>query len=111
MPMKNKEATTVATHLVKDVFKILGLPDIDILQSDNNNGKEFVTEVIMQAMFGWKMHCIYDTPDKKENTIKVNEDNQMSVSDAINEDNQISVSDAVNENYRLFPLSKVISTQ
>jgi transposase InsO family protein len=42
VPMKNKEAVTVATHLVKDVFKILGPPVI--LQSDN--GKEFVAEVI-----------------------------------------------------------------
>ena len=58
-----------------------------------------------EAMFGWKMHCIYDTPDEEENaieveeenTIEVDEDNQMSVSDAV-EDNQISVSDAIDEN-------------
>ena len=37
VPMKNKEAGTVAAHLVKDVFRILGPPTI--LQSDN--GKEF----------------------------------------------------------------------
>ena len=35
--MKNKEAGTVAVHLVKDVFRISGPPMI--LQ--NNNGKEF----------------------------------------------------------------------
>ena len=44
IPMKNKEAITVATHLIKDVFKILGPPDT--LQSDN--GKEFVAEIISQ---------------------------------------------------------------
>ena len=37
LPMKNKEAGMVAAHLVKDVFRIPGLPTI--LQSDN--GKEF----------------------------------------------------------------------
>ncbi|CAG8656258.1 3311_t:CDS:1, partial [Paraglomus brasilianum] len=45
IPMKNKEATTVTTHLVKDVFKILGPPDT--LQSDN--GKEFVAAVVTQV--------------------------------------------------------------
>ena len=44
VPMKNKEAGTVATHLLKDVFKILGPPTT--LQSDN--GKEFVANVITQ---------------------------------------------------------------
>jgi len=34
-------------------------------------------------MFGWKMHCIYDTPDEEEN--EVDEDNQISVSDAVDE--------------------------
>jgi len=42
VPMKNKEAATVANHLAKDVFKILGPPRI--LQSDN--GKEFTAEII-----------------------------------------------------------------
>jgi transposase InsO family protein len=42
VPMKNKEAATVANHLVKDVFKIPGPPRI--LQSDN--GKEFIAEII-----------------------------------------------------------------
>ena len=42
VPMKNKEAATVARHLVNDVFKILGPPRI--LQSDN--GKEFVADVV-----------------------------------------------------------------
>src|SRR5436305_1864159 len=44
VPMKNKEASTVATHLIKDVFKILGPPKI--LQSDN--GKEFIAGIINQ---------------------------------------------------------------
>src|SRR6185437_14741647 len=35
IPTKSKEATTVATHLVKDIFKIW-LPDT--LQSDNDTG-------------------------------------------------------------------------
>ena len=43
--MKNKEATTVATHLIKDIFKILGPPDT--LQSDND--REFVAEVVTQV--------------------------------------------------------------
>ncbi|CAG8504710.1 803_t:CDS:2 [Acaulospora morrowiae] len=134
VPMKNKEASTVATHLLKDVFKVLGPPII--IQSDN--GKEFVAKIITEicgalnitirhgrprhpqlqgqierlnqtmgrdftkllwdqsnqlqrkdwinvidmfvmsynstihkahgctlhkAIFGWKMHCVYDTPD------------------------------------------------
>jgi len=42
--MKNKQASTVARYLVKDVIKILGLPVI--LQSDN--GKEFVAQIITQ---------------------------------------------------------------
>jgi len=42
VPMKNKEAATVAKHLVRDVFKIPGPPKI--LQSDN--GKEFVADII-----------------------------------------------------------------
>ncbi|KAF0512559.1 hypothetical protein F8M41_017976 [Gigaspora margarita] len=37
IPIKNKEAGTIATHLVKDVFRIPGL--LTIFQSDN--GKEF----------------------------------------------------------------------
>jgi len=157
IPMKNKEATTVATHLTKDVFKILGPPDT--LQSDN--GREFVAEVVTQvcnilgirikhgrprhpqsqgqierlnqtigrgftkllwdnenklqkkdwinvidaftmtynstvhsahkrtpheAMFGWKMHCVYDAPDEEENVGVVDEDNQTSISDAVDED-------------------------
>ncbi|CAG8601829.1 13058_t:CDS:2 [Acaulospora morrowiae] len=132
--MKNKEASTVATHLIKDVFKVFGPPMI--IQSDN--GKEFVARIITEicealnitirhgrprhpqsqgqierlnqtvghgftkllwnqsnqlqrkdwinvidmfvmsynstvhkahgctpheAIFGWKMHCVYDTPD------------------------------------------------
>jgi hypothetical protein len=44
VPMRNKQAVTVATHLIKDVFKILGPPVI--LQSDN--GKEFVAQLITQ---------------------------------------------------------------
>jgi transposase InsO family protein len=137
VPMKNKEAATVAKHLINDVFKIPGPPQI--LQSDN--GKEFVAEVVKnvcnilnikirhgrprhpqsqgqverlnqtigrgftkllwdnnnqlqrkdwinvidafvmtynsivhsahsrtphQALFGWKMHCVYDSPDNND---------------------------------------------
>lgn len=155
IPIKNKEATTVATHLVRDVFKILGPPDT--LQSDN--GKEFVAEVVTrvcntlgvkikhgrprhpqsqgqierlnqtigrgftkllwdnenklqrkdwirvidafiinynstvhrahgitphQAMFGWKMHCVYNTLDEGEELTEVgNDENRMS--DAVEE--------------------------
>jgi len=150
VPMKNKAAATVANHLIKDVFKIPGPPQI--LQSDN--GKEFVAEVIKsictslnikmihgrprhpqsqgqierlnqtvgrgftkllwdsdnqlqrkdwiniidafvmtynstvhrahsrtphQALFGWKMHCVYDTPDTLDN-------NENSESNNSNED-------------------------
>ncbi|CAG8673597.1 5679_t:CDS:2, partial [Acaulospora morrowiae] len=42
--MKNKEASTVATHLLKDVFKVLEPPMI--IQSDN--GKEFVVKIITE---------------------------------------------------------------
>ncbi|CAG8611116.1 4712_t:CDS:2 [Paraglomus brasilianum] len=42
VPMKNKEAATIAKHLVNDVFKIPGPPRV--LQSDNR--KEFVADVI-----------------------------------------------------------------
>ena len=42
--MRNKEASTVANHLIKDVFKILGPPTI--LQSDNE--KEFTAQIINQ---------------------------------------------------------------
>ena len=44
VPMKNKEASTVAGHLLKDVFKILGSPTI--FQSDND--KEFVAKIITE---------------------------------------------------------------
>jgi len=147
VPMKNKQAATVANHLIKDVFKIPGPPRI--LQSDN--GKEFVAEIINnictslnikimhgrprhpqsqgqierlnqtigrgftkllwdsdnqlqkkdwvniidafvmtynstvhrahsrtphQALFGWKMRCVYDTPDTLESGIN-NESNEV----------------------------------
>jgi hypothetical protein len=36
-------------------------------------------------MASWKMHCIYDTPDEEKKAIKVDEDNWMSVSDAVDE--------------------------
>ena len=42
VPMKNKEAATIAKHLVNDVFKIPGPPRV--LQSDNR--KEFVADII-----------------------------------------------------------------
>ena len=35
-----------------------------------------------EAMFGWKMHCVYDAPDEEENVGVVDEDNQTSISDA-----------------------------
>ena len=156
VPMKNKEATTVATHLLKDVFRILGPPAT--LQSDN--GREFVADVVSQvchtlgitikhgrprhpqsqgqierlnqtigrgftkllwdnenqlqqkdwihvidafiinynstvhrahgltpheAMFGWKMHSVYDTPEVGEEFVEVDDEN-MSASDVVVED-------------------------
>ena len=40
-----------------------------------------------EAMFSWKMHCVYDVPDEEENVIGVvDEDNQTSISDAVDED-------------------------
>jgi len=44
VPIKNKEASTITEHLLKDVFKILGPPMI--LQSDN--GKEFVARIVTE---------------------------------------------------------------
>ncbi|RIB11436.1 hypothetical protein C2G38_2203432 [Gigaspora rosea] len=41
VPMKNKEAGTVAVHLIKDVFKILGSPTT--LQSNNEELEEVTT--------------------------------------------------------------------
>ena len=162
VPMKNKEAATVAKHLINDVFKIPGPPRV--LQSDN--GKEFVAEIVKnvcnvlnitikhgrprhpqsqgqierlnqtigrgftkllwdnnnqlqrkdwiniidafvttynstvhrahactphQALFGWKMHCIYDSPDT------VDDDNGID-NDINNGNNDNGEDDNNNEN-------------
>jgi hypothetical protein len=152
VPIKNKQASTVATYLVKDVIKILGPPVI--FQSDN--GKEFAAQVITQicntlnikikhgrprhpqaqgqierlnqtvgrgftkllwnnhdqlqqkdwinvidvfttsynstihkahnrtpheVMFGWKMHCVYDTPNVIQDIPEIEINDQMPVQD------------------------------
>lgn len=72
VPMKTKEATVVAKHLINDVFKIPGPPRV--LQSDN--GKEFVAEVIKNICSILNIHIRHGRPRHPQSQGQVERLNQ-----------------------------------